>query len=650
ENCVLTFVLNLKKENKLGQEFECPVCRLPSPAPEDEDVTIDWVRTMEPKADQSSKTKRELDDDDSEWCSQCKYVSKSEKSNMYCLKCRKYWCKSCSDVFHSFEITRNHSLIEIDNKQTDQLCSEALKLLHKSLLCSEHGDKPVEFCTKYGKKMCSTCIAENTGTQDVGSIQSLKDIVQDNSETESSSLLETATNIQNYVSEVIDVIKKSDHEARTGLDRIFLEVNQTKDKVIHLFEVLENNIKTEGKAIKKEIAIENEDKLNSLRDITRNLETVRYLLENFVVKISPEQAFLCIHEIKHVIMDIESNAMKAFSFTESKKVMFKTTEMLESLKDIGPNKTSLLASVGRSTSEIALPTYKQKSRPKNKRFEKRGVVSIIPFDKPEARYPTYNGVLFLPYNQYLLTESYYGFFCLLNDKKASVASYSKYYHKMNEIETSSDYFRHLRYATYMGNSILALGIPSLKKISFETADRQFTMKFEIDCARTPKALFGLSNGDLAISWSDPVAFGIITGLFGSYKENVYFTCDKAGRQLKSFDYVSIDEDREHVIQPCAVDKAVYCFDYEGQPIFKYIHEELKDPMGVGVDCEGNIYVCDKAGGIHVISPEGQAVCIIKEGCPETPLAIGFSLDRKSFAVTQYSGHYADVHFFSVISE
>lgn len=114
--------------------------------------------------------------------------------------------------------------------------------------------------------------------------------------------------------------------------------------------------------------------------------------------------------------------------------------------------------------------------------------------------------------------------------------------------------------------------------------------------------------------------------------------------------MTIDEERGHVIQPCSVDNAVYCFDFDGGPIFKYINPELKDPRGVGVDYKGDIYVCDMAGGIHVVSPEGQAVCILKENCPEKPLTIGFSTDGKTFAVTKNCSKWQSVYFFSIVSE
>ena len=494
--------------------------------------------------------------------------------------------------------------------------------------------------------MCSTCIAEST--RDLGSVQSLRNVIQENSETASTALLQITKNLQNYIGEVTDLIKKDDHEIKADLDEIVLKLNETKNKVIHLFEVLENNIQTDGTAIKKEIAIENDDKLTHLRDTNRSVEIIRYVLENFIADITPVQASVCINEIKRELKRLEKDIMQRTLFAKSKKISLKTTDMLNTLKCIGPNETSLLASVDKTVTQINLPSYKR-NMSRNKKFEKSGVYKILPRDMLSTKSPTYNGILFLPHNQFLLADSYYGFYCLADDTKASVGSYQKY---IDEKGQCTDYFSNLRYATYMANSTLALCIPSHREITFVTADKTFTVRGKIDCARTPKAIFGLNNGDLTVSWSDPVAFGVITGQLGSYKEIVYFTSDKSGRQLKSFDYMAIDEERGHVIQPCSVDKAVYCFNFDGQPIFKYISPELNDPKGVGVDYEGNTYVCDTsmAGGIHVVSPEGNAVCVIKEGCPETPLAIGFSMDKKRFAVTQEKGSYISVHFFSVVSE
>lgn len=47
EKCILNLVINLKKDDKQGMEFECPVSRLPSKSPQEGNITLEWVQTME---------------------------------------------------------------------------------------------------------------------------------------------------------------------------------------------------------------------------------------------------------------------------------------------------------------------------------------------------------------------------------------------------------------------------------------------------------------------------------------------------------------------------------------------------------------------------------------------------------------------------
>ena len=111
--------------------------------------------------------------------------------------------------------------------------------------------------------------------------------------------------------------------------------------------------------------------------------------------------------------------------------------------------------------------------------------------------------------------------------------------------------------------------------------------------------------------------------------------DKNGRKFKTFRYLIVDESRLHVVQPCIVDQAVYCFDYQGNPIFTYTDDKLVFPQGVAIDIHGNIYVCDsKSCCIHVISSSGNGLGIIVGHTElEWPIAIACKPDGTEFVVT-----------------
>lgn len=187
-----------------------------------------------------------------------------------------------------------------------------------------------------------------------------------------------------------------------------------------------------------------------------------------------------------------------------------------------------------------------------------------------------------------------------------------------------------------------MSIPENKKITFlseHNDSKELQISGHISTTYKPKAIYGLRNGDIAVSWSNPLAFGVLgfsRSLYGTcFKELIYFREDVSGRTLKSFDFMAIDEKRTHVIQSCTSDKAVYCFDLQGNPKFKYNHVELTCPRGVSISGNGNIFVCDETKSvIHVISPEGLGLHVIRDGCPEKPLAIAFDDSGLHFAVSQ----------------
>ena len=117
EKCILSFVSNLDREDKLGQEFQCPVCRLQSKAPERGGVTLEWILSMEIDSEIIRKLNmKEVVHDDKDQtglCSQCKYGNNTVKSEIYCINCHEYFCRACSEILHGFKVNSGHRLINL---------------------------------------------------------------------------------------------------------------------------------------------------------------------------------------------------------------------------------------------------------------------------------------------------------------------------------------------------------------------------------------------------------------------------------------------------------------------------------------------------------------------------------------------------------
>ena len=414
--------------------------------------------------------------------------------------------------------------------------------------------------------------------------------------------------------------------------------------------------------------MKNQDEIDDLESLKGKLKMVRHLLESIVANTSSDLAFVYMHELTHIVVEIEKCVIKKGESVMTNGLELTTTETFRLIENFGPNETHKLASITMPGSMIVLPVYKDRPFLRKFNVQKTGTHRILPapYTPEKTLTPTYSCLLFLPDGQLLLVDSYYGYCCLVNEQYVATMKWD-----MNDeahlLVDCADLFSNERHATYIGDNIIAVSIASHKLIVFLTCDGELTEKVNLKCEYVPKALCALNNGDIAVAWDEPVAFGIISckvwrnhgKVFQSeggmgYCEKAYFKEDTSGRKLKSFQFMAVDEKRGHVIQPCSVDNIVYCFDLAGNPVFRYKNDDLQEPAGVALDSEGDIYICGKKL-IHIVSAEGVTITIIKQGCPEMPLAIEYDKGNNVFAVAvslpaSEKDDWGEIHFFSVLSK
>jgi len=85
---------------------------------------------------------------------------------------------------------------------------------------------------------------------------------------------------------------------------------------------------------------------------------------------------------------------------------------------------------------------------------------------------------------------------------------------------------------------------------------------------------------------------------------------------------------------------VICRTKEGREVFRYSHSLLKDPKGIALDPEDNVYVCGKGSkNIHHISADGsRSRILISDMGQDTrmPMAIAFHPDGTRFCLISFS--------------
>ena len=637
EDCLLIYIHNLKTEGKLGLEFPCPVCRLLTKSPEDNQSDIDWVQTMEKDASLAASA-AETDDN---LCSPCKYLDKTTVARFYCWDCQENLCSSCSETLHASKLNRDHSVMETESKTTDKsekLHAPAMNLMSQLLMCSEHSENPVKYyCELHDNLSCSKCaVVKHANCK---KLTDIKEIPKPALQAETNTLINDSEKLTEHLNQCIGIYKENEADTKQDIEKIRTQFQEMKQKVIQLLDILEDNINQESGAMAKSLNIEGLDEISNIKELIQKLNGYSYILQTCLTRTSEHHAFIIVKKVKRIFSDIERIVVQRGSDITKKGVELKTGELLDKLLDLGPNDANLLADIQETHTTVDGPCYRDVGSQINFKVEDQDSVTIV---AEENSAPTYNSILYLPNNHTLLLDSFRGYSIVI-DELCKIVLFRKFGSKTGEKRINFDMHQ---CGSYMQNELIAINLAVEKKICFVSPE-ELILKGEIVCKHTPLALCALTNNELAVSWEDPVAFSIIVLQGGAYSEIEYFTKDKSGRQLKSFDHMAVDKNLHHIIQPCHVDKAVYCFSYNGEPIFKYKKENLVGPLGVAVHPNHRIIlVCDMSSRIHILSQYGVPMKIVEEQCPREPLAIAFNKAGTQFIVTD-SDSWNKLHLFTI---
>ena len=243
--------------------------------------------------------------------------------------------------------------------------------------------------------------------------------------------------------------------------------------------------------------------------------------------------------------------------------------------------------------------------------------------------PTFTGLTLFHENTLLLCDN-----CGHND----TCGYLCLFNLKNNCTTKIEMDKPFSVCALMNpESMAAVSVPNNKMIYLVSAcDDWLKVEKTFETKREPLSLIGLRDGRIGITWKCPPSFEIVDISGEDMTQVRYYTGDSSGRRFKSFRYVAVDENRSHIIQPCHVDNAVYCFHFSGDPVFTYTDTRLKGPYGVDTDLNGYIYICSRLNDtIHILSPTGSQLKIIFEDIPSCPQTIRFDTSGSHVWMTAF---------------
>ena len=645
KTCLITYMTKLNDNKELENKVKCPVCTVHNTIPEGIAIK-EWVMMLETDCvDGQRKGRKEHNG-----CASCKSLGRESKPTIFCLDCLEKLCQVCSESRHTFKLMKHHKCIDIEKAFKNDDGAKTISMLSEYLdpTCDSHPDEAINYYCKDNEGFCcGSC--RYIDHKKCNSVLKVKDLVEEESvNREKKYMNDLISNLSKYAETVVKTIKSCATDYKKQVEDIGRHFKEIRTKINQIMDSLEEAINDQARAMAKQHALKTTDVTDSLKEMIGDLHVHKGLTETIEAYGSKIHQCIISKKLMCKIKDQESailDTTRAFRFTE---LSLKSQNNLLEILQIGLNDTHKLAYVEEQAVYNRLPTYDGTSLLEYDKITQT-CHKFVPGNYKGGDNPYYDSLVYLPNNDFVLIDTYNDEgYCILAQGDGTVVASRDFKYCL---DTSTGSCRPYC-ATVIKSGEIAVSIPDKKKICIISSDKQLKSTFTVSTKYKPKAIHGLRTGDIAVAFDDPVAFGIIS--FDGIPEptekiHVYFSHDKEGRELKNFDYMAVDENRSHVIQPCTTDRAVYCFDFNGNPKFKYKGRDNLYTRGVAVDCYGSIFVCDGGNSaIHVISLTGNALRVIQksDGCPEYPLAIGFKKNGEEFAVTNEEWqHCRQVRFF-----
>lgn len=644
ENCLLAYITNVQSTQEDVLEIQCPNCRketyLSNESLEDLRTWVKSLEAFESAVIGMATTSEEGRERSSKVCISCKGAGKNTVAEKYCIECAEYLCAACSRVIHAVRKLTNHLVVDYEHEIENEKTTGTTAVLADYFSCSKHPERIIScVCGEHDTLCCTRCLLDDHNSCVAYSeIQDRASALQN--ETDLNELKKQIKTLSEQINLINEFKKTNVAIQKQKVEEIRNQIAELRIKVNKIFDSLEDDIGSQARALVKEYTISTDDEIQHLKNIGKPLKLFDSLADRVKENGSEAHAFILFHKLKLDIMDVKDKVL-TMRYCENLELSLNFGDLVNELKQLDPNDTNKLVRVEAIPVLTSPPNFPEEHEcfvPKT--ITNAKVYEILPKETPNYS-PTYSDVHYLANNKLFLVDCYSQQMCCMTNTELI----PKNCLKLEKTPTRT---------TSISLDKIALFFENEKTIHILSENLQTVG--QISTKFIPKAICGMKNDRLAVSWCDPLAFGVVSLRTNnmdneekySLKEIAYFDHDKAQRHFKTFDYIAVDERRGHIIQPCTLDKSVYGFDLVGNPRFKYSHKTLVSPHGVACDRDGYIYVCEtKNSGIHILSPDGVGIQIIKEGVVK-PLAISVNHNINELALTRYSDPWNKVTVFEIM--
>ncbi|KAH3810575.1 hypothetical protein DPMN_138968 [Dreissena polymorpha] len=336
-------------------------------------------------------------------CEPCMKTNKSKTATVFCKECDEYMCDTCKNPHTTYK-TDQHTLVNFLDKKSAPVMID-MKGINK---CNEHGRDIEFFCQDHSKLCCSSCVLIHRKCGQVDEIAN----VSRQTRPELQALKQSLIKLQSEADDIIADCKQSETVLNKSIEKMSLEVDAMRDRMIQLFEVAKKKFITEANEFRtaesKRIGNRRETSSKVKEDICTVLSMCCIVLERG----TPSQRYIYSELIKEKRNTMESNIHDQRKIKVAPTVIVSFSKELTSFHEVGSNIIQLNYDGNKTvkTSRIGLP-----SQPRQ--FTMELLVSMdLPKTGDDHMEPCLSGLDFLPDGRLVAVDNHNDKCVVLNDQ------------------------------------------------------------------------------------------------------------------------------------------------------------------------------------------------------------------------------------------
>ncbi|XP_052083646.1 uncharacterized protein LOC127720959 [Mytilus californianus] len=537
-------------------------------------------------------------------CDVCQLQNISKPAALWCSECEEAFCIECDDLHSRRKLTKNHKKISIRDYQ--KLPQSALEIKHH---CSVHEEKYELYCTNHVSPCCVKCAKEDHKKCE---IDSLRNVVQ-NIKTSSS-----VTNIEQNLSEIQSIFQKIMDEKRSNLKHMD-EKTKTYQKEIpdlrkqincHL-DSLELEMNKNIRDKQQEVKTKAEGFMSIIDSKIKNVEKAINNINQMKSHSTDLQIFLALREIEKDVKKEHSYIKELKTNPELKTVdvQLQVSNGLKSLQNVKVwGEISIKTFDSTVCTEVTTEKQAQIILPCKSRKCVSDIHSITLKKNTSFKVQSENcklaGCEIVPDGDILLVNQTYNIILMYNQSGGRIKEFKMPW-KPYDI-------------TYICNDIVAISFIAEKKVcTFNTKNEQLDTFYT-----SSEKVYGIAyKHDKLFLRCGNIGIRIIT-LSGTLISDIKF-------DSHSTLYLCVGNSGQ-IYYPKSEERSVNCCDRQGNIQWTVTSYLLSAVRGITCGLNGIVFAADNAGGVTVISADGQQSKRIldKSSGPRDPYCIHFS-DRRN---------------------